>query len=225
MSNRLRTAALTQQGISRGNNEDCVSIRDITSERYAILCLSDGIGGLEDGEAASRIVVETMCKQISSSPMKTLSKRMVRADKTISSRSKRCGSTVSVVAIDKNTLKFDAINIGDSRIYLLRGRSVVMLSKDDKPIHDNGYTQNVLTNAVGMKKHILKHNIISGTLEIGDILLLLSDGAYAKLNDEDFLDLRILHAPENYLVRLAEYAVTRKSQDDISIALCIVCEE
>lgn len=225
MAINLRTAYLSQQGVSRVLNEDCVQIRNVASERYAILCLCDGIGGLDNGEIASQICTNIMSKRILSNPIETLTRRTINANSKLSSRKKRCGSTLSAVVIDKKQCEYYALSIGDSRIYMIRNSIATRLSKDDTIVGLNSSYRGLLTNAVGIKDKMVIHSVISGALENGDSLLLMSDGAYSKLNDNNLHEIFILNKPEEYLIVLAEQAVRRKSQDDISFAICTVSKE
>lgn len=132
---------------------------------------------------------------------------------------------MSAVVIDKHSCKYYALNIGDSRIYMLRNNIVARLTKDDTIFGLNSSFRGLLTNAVGIKDEMVTHDVISGALENGDSLLLMSDGAYSKLDDNNLHETFILNKPEEHLILLAEQAIRRKSQDDISFAICTVSKE
>lgn len=220
MTIQLRTSLFSQQGIARDNNEDCVRVRNMFNERHAILCLCDGIGGLEDGEVASEIVANMITKKIHHRPQETLFKRINAANKKISSRIKRCGCTVSAAFIDKLTHKFIAINIGDSRIYFINNDSMHLISKGDDSLNKYNIQNNILLNAVGIKNTLQSHNFICGELNNKDSLIMLSDGAYSKLNENDIKYFNISKNTEEFTIRLANHAVLRQSTDDISIITC-----
>lgn len=56
----LETLAVTDTGIKRAHNEDCIS----DQPAYGVLVLADGMGGANAGEVASAIAVEAMLEQL-----------------------------------------------------------------------------------------------------------------------------------------------------------------
>jgi len=216
----LKIACLSQQGVSRSINQDNIRIRNIAKERYAVLCLCDGIGGLDDGEVASAIVVEMVAKRILNSPAEKLISRAIRANGVLSKRFKKCGTTLSAVVIDKCSSEYCILNIGDSRVYLLRGGEVVRLTEDDVVRQPYNAERTLLTRAIGVRESLGNLNVRNGTLENGATLFLMSDGAYSKITNNDFQVIDYSKRPEEYIVSLLDQAVLRRSLDDISIVVC-----
>ncbi len=88
------------------------------------------------------------------------------------------------------------VHVGDSRCYLLRGEHFERITRDhtyaQKLIEEGGLTQeqaedsflsNVLTRVIGGDTRILEVDVYKGTLEVGDRLLLATDGLNKHVKD------------------------------------------
>ncbi|HXN70989.1 MAG TPA: Stp1/IreP family PP2C-type Ser/Thr phosphatase [Candidatus Acidoferrales bacterium] len=142
-------------GRSRGNNEDSFAI----AAELNLFVLSDGMGGLAAGEAASRLTVETIvdnCRAAASNPslpligeyLPRLSKPSNRLASAIrkanrevyaaakSNKEKR-GMGATVVAVWIVDPERAAIaHVGDSRVYRLRGGEFVQITDDHSFVGD-----------------------------------------------------------------------------------------
>ena len=90
------------------------------------------------------------------------------------------------------------VHVGDSRCYLLRGDRFERITRDhtyaQKLIEEGGLTQeqaedsflsNVLTRVIGGDTRSLKVDAFRGTLEVGDELLLVTDGLNKHVRDRE----------------------------------------
>ncbi len=88
------------------------------------------------------------------------------------------------------------VHVGDSRCYLLRGDRFERVTRDhtyaQKLIEEGGLTQeqaedsflsNVLTRVIGGDTRVLEVDVYKGTLEVGDRLLLATDGLNKHVKD------------------------------------------
>jgi PPM family protein phosphatase len=141
----LVSAGATDPGKKRANNEDSFLVHDAAG----LYVVADGVGGLEGGEVASRIAVETLASIVppirdakpsegdaltDSGVSAALIQAVDRANRAIRAEQSRrteladMGTTVSAVffAGDRAYL----IHVGDSRVYLLRSNELRQLSAD-----------------------------------------------------------------------------------------------
>lgn len=136
-------AAASHAGMKGKQNEDRFSVthfwvddKQRKPSTLAVLC--DGIGGHRAGEVAAEIGVRTITESVADGdpnhPLETLEEAINRANRAIytASSSDRgrlgMGTTCACAWIISDRLF--TVNLGDSRIYLLRGGHIIQLSTD-----------------------------------------------------------------------------------------------
>ena len=177
---KLVWSTRSECGPNRKKNED--SIYPLTSGNNkppfkAAVC--DGLGGHVSGDIASKIAADTLNEEV-----EDLKKVINQANKQIlqfqddNPESLGMGTTMTVITINENALMKIA-HVGDSRCYVLSDRNLVKVTEDQNV---PGY-QNVLKQALGSNE---KLNIqeIDFQLQIGDVILLCSDGLYNEVGEE-----------------------------------------
>ena len=82
----------------------------------------------------------------------------------------------------------------------------------------DGTPRNIITRAVGATPD-LKLDVISGTLEIGDRLLLCSDGIYGELSTEDISAAISNDSLEHASFRLSECVLTTAARDNLTAVI------
>ncbi|QQO35338.1 serine/threonine-protein phosphatase [Bradyrhizobium diazoefficiens] len=105
--------------------------------------IADGMGGHEDGQIASRIVIETIAESIESvrdeanvtSMIENAHRKLYEAMFSGQGRPGMGSTIVGVVFFDQEALVF---NVGDSRAYELRRGQLLQLSRDDTLGADRG---------------------------------------------------------------------------------------
>ncbi|MGD0402359.1 MAG: Stp1/IreP family PP2C-type Ser/Thr phosphatase [Candidatus Acidiferrales bacterium] len=151
----IEFGALSDVGRARGNNEDSFAI----AAELNLFVLSDGMGGLAAGEAASRLTAETIvnnCRAAASDPSLPLigehlpglskaSNRLASAIRTANrdvyaaaqkdKKKRGMGATVVAVWIVDSQLASVA-HVGDSRIYRLRGDEFKQITEDHSFVAD-----------------------------------------------------------------------------------------
>ena len=109
------------------------------SVEHGVYLLCDGMGGAAAGEVASRLAVEEMIRLLTSRaeamPLAQAAEEAVRAtNEAIFSRSQRNarlrGMGTTLVGLLAEDCRVLAINVGDSRCYRLRNRSLEQLTVD-----------------------------------------------------------------------------------------------
>jgi len=139
----LQVAAITHAGMSGKNNEDRYAVSsfqlskdDARPALFAIV--SDGIGGHRAGEVAAELAVNYITTNVAESnakkPLKILETAIQDASQMISEHSagkddeQGMGATCACVWVIEN--KLYTAYVGDSRIYLIRGRQVQRVTID-----------------------------------------------------------------------------------------------
>ena len=146
MSYVIQAAGMTDIGLVRKNNEDNFGY-DL---RTGIFVVSDGMGGQQAGELASKIAVDTVLGYYSEPPDTTtdgvarfegvsrraadLASAIQLANQAIHDAGAKdinvagMGSTIVAVVVEGS--QFSIANVGDSRIYLIRKSEVAQLTQD-----------------------------------------------------------------------------------------------
>jgi len=217
-SEKLWISSFCQQGVERKNNEDSVFFRDFPHERYAILGVADGMGGLERGEAASALVCEIFNVPLIEHPGSELEERAKKANLLLYSNREKQGTTIAIVVIDKKKYTYSALSVGDSRIYKYSKLALEQLSIDDRlsPL------SSALSRAIGIDQHISNLDIISGKTRKGDSWLLSTDGIHSFVNADDIKEIIQLYKKHSVVVELAKQAIHRGSGDDMTTVFCVI---
>ena len=139
----LGIAAASDPGMKGKNNEDQFAVATFTLNRpdplpviFAIV--ADGIGGHRAGEVASLIAVDMICDAVSASdaslPVPIMEAAIIQASQTIQAQGNNSesqlgmGTTVVCAWVIGDQLY--ATHVGNSRLYLQRGRRMVQLNVD-----------------------------------------------------------------------------------------------
>lgn len=234
---RIDSGGATDVGRVRTNNEDCFRI--VTA--LNLFVLSDGMGGEAHGEIASALAVETVVKHCQdaegnpaarvlgqtqpgwSAKTKRLSTALHLANKNIFKSAEEhpdqhgMGATLTAAWIDGARLSI--AHVGDSRAYLLRGGTLLQLTRDHSLVAEQvrrgmltvaqaeeSDMQSVLLRALGAQAEI-EVDAEEHLLFPRDVLILCSDGLT-----------RMVPEPEIAGVLQAETNPTRAAEELISLA-------
>ena len=213
----LWISSICQQGGARQNIEDCIFIRNYTYEQHAIIGVSDGMGGLEYGEAACAEVCKTFNSPITGDPSQHLLSKLARANEKLFSQKDKQGATLSVIAIDKFNYTYSALSVGDSRIYKYSNLQLSQLSTDDKPLlGQSPMFASALTKAIGIREEIPDLSVITGILANGESILLTTDGIHSSLDDSEIRETIQMFNKAHVVNELARQAILHGSKDDMS---------
>lgn len=139
----LHAAALSHAGMSGKNNEDRSSVASFTLSKddarpSVFAVVADGIGGHRAGEVAAELAVNTISRGVAESnakePVKILETAIHTASQAIFAQSagkadeEGMGATCACAWVIEN--KLYTAYVGDSRIYLLRGKYIQRLTID-----------------------------------------------------------------------------------------------
>lgn len=245
----------TDQGLVRTSNQDAF----LVDNRRRLWAVADGMGGHPGGDVASRIVMDTLADfahTLSRGPtsdtahddeQKTflLTTMAEQAHTTIRAHAERNPSlsgmgTTLVMAhlLPLNPPRLLILNVGDSRAYLIRGKTIIQLTRDhtlvDHLVREGRLSpsqaarhpeRHMLTHAIGLGS-ALNSDVFARDLQHGDLLLLCSDGLTTMLTDEDILQtvLRHPHDPHESAQALIQEALGWGGLDNVTVVACAVKE-
>lgn len=202
----MKFSAYTDIGRKRNSNEDNYLIKE--EEDYVVAAVADGMGGHRAGDVASEIAVEYL-KSYQFNPGNGLEDQLRQAireanDKIIDRGEENreytgMGTTLSAAII--SDLYFYKGHVGDSRIYLYRGKKLRQLSEDHSLVSEliqqgrispeeafNHPQRHILTEALGIESD---PEIDSGRIKLqkGDYLLFCTDGLTDMVRPEDIKEI------------------------------------
>ncbi len=195
---------LTDRGLVREENEDSFAIEERDGDY--LLGVFDGMGGMRKGDVASAIIKEKFLETAEKEKEwneETIKRIIHEANRDIYSYSKERGfegqmGTTAVIGLIKNGEKLYYLNIGDSRLYLLRDGKLKKLTNDHTLVElqrkkgiisekeaKESNLKNVLTKAVGIRREVEPELYKSLELREDDIILLCSDGLYNMVHEKN----------------------------------------
>lgn len=210
----MNLQSISDIGVRRKDNQDNYwgALATVDGSECGIACVCDGMGGLNNGGLASKIVVDAVRDGFKSGvPFKELEGVLQHANSIIYEKSSygetgKMGTTCTIVeAIDG---RYRLLHIGDSRCYRLSKRGGFdVLTVDHSALRmydlspEKDYNmwkkyKNSLTRCIGVKPRI-KVDYREGSYNKGDKFLVCSDGMWhlfekACFHLEDLNDLRLL---------------------------------
>lgn len=228
----LSWAAVTDTGRRREINQDAV----LTA--YPLFVVADGMGGHLGGEIASSSTVDRLRGVVDAGRVtaKSIEKGLVRAVKDIASHPETTddgtGTTLTGVFLDDSDdqPQWVTLNIGDSRVYLLRDGTLVQITTDHSVVQElvaagrlspeeaeNHPYGNVITRAVGPSEGA-RPDYVRLDIVNGDRFVICSDGLTKELTDygiQHFLD---EHAdPADAVKAMLDAALENGGRDNITI--------
>lgn len=228
----LSWAALTDTGRRREVNQDAMFAS------YPLFVVADGMGGHVGGEIASASTIERLRAVADSGHVstKTIEKALARAVKDIASHPEATddgtGTTVTGVFLDTtgDAPHWVTLNIGDSRVYLVRDGAIVQITTDHSVVQElvaagrlspeeaeNHPYGNVITRAVGPSEGVTPDYVRLDVIE-GDRFVICSDGLTKELTDygiRHFLDEN--SDPADAAAAMLEAALENGGRDNITV--------
>lgn len=229
MSVILRTAAVSDRGRVRENNEDAVHAGP------RLIAVADGVGGGPSGEIASEIVIRTLAEMDTDPPPQSLAEAVaaanqrlreaIQADPTLEGM----GTTLTAMLAHGDTLEL--AHIGDSRAYLWRDGKLTQLSRDDTFVQglvDQGLIssaearfhpqRSVVTQA--MHGAVIDPSYTSVTPRPGDKFLLCSDGLSDYVDVEAIAEtLASIEDLEECARALVDLALAADAPDNVTVVV------
>lgn len=182
-------------------------------ERGAVLLVADGMGGRAGGARASLLAVQAVGRVMADgsgggdSGPEAFVERMLEALATANREIietaehdlslRGMGTTATLAGVHDGRVYLG--QVGDSRAYLVRGKDVIRLTRDQSLVQDmidsgmldegDAHTmrRNVILQALGAATN-LDPAVTYHELRQGDVLLLCSDGLFGVVRDEEILE-------------------------------------
>ena len=191
-------ADITSPGIKE-SNDDCVGCQIpphyLLAQKGAVFVIADGVSTAEAGREASHICVHELIREYYLTPVSWTVEQSARAVLQIINRQlylrngrfvdERRGfvTTLSLLIIHGNQAHI--FNIGDSRIYRIRGSEVEQLTEDHSGEHENG--DRYLTRAMGIET-VLRVDYFNLEVDSADAFLLTTDGFHDYIRLQEYLN-------------------------------------
>jgi serine/threonine protein phosphatase PrpC len=243
----IELANLSDVGRAREVNEDYFGyVEPDDDEAFAqkgrLVIIADGMGGYEGGQLASRLAVETIRDTYMAAPPADpaatllesfhIAHRKIRQFASEHAEVEQMGTTCTAAVLIGSQLYF--VNIGDSRLYLLRGTELRQLTQDDSYVNrmiregmlsreeaEHHPNRNVLTAALGSKTEEADPKASQAPEELtpGDTLLLCTDGLHGLVSDEEMLSLVNGRSPSEACQELVALANAHGGPDNITVQI------
>jgi serine/threonine protein phosphatase PrpC len=237
---------ITDRGRVRDNNEDAFLVKEASAHGQILACVIDGVGGYEGGEVAAAIAKESIETRLSNSQtdipaalteaIYLANQQILEQKQTVQGKEKMaCVLTLALADISKNTFYY--AHVGDTRLYLLRGQSLVKVTRDHSFVgflEDSSRItemdamrhpkRNEVNKALGFDATIGKQPdyVETGNSPFlpGDLLLLCSDGLTDMVGAKEITEILTSKAGiAEKGQRLIDAANTAGGKDNITVVL------
>ncbi len=244
----LDTAALSDIGLRRGNNQDALAVVLAGSEerfeqRGHLFMVADGMGAHAAGELASKLATDsvplTYFKRVEDAPAHALLAAVQGANAQIHNRGmasddfRGMGTTVSVlVLLPEGAL---VAHVGDSRVYRLRGQRLEQLTFDHSLVwelraaghvsteeYPDYIPKNIITRSLGPNAEVQVDLEGPYPLQPGDTFLLCSDGLSGQVEDNEISQILQALGAQEAARALVDLANLRGGPDNITVVVARV---
>ncbi len=177
------------------------------AQRGRLFVVADGMGGHAAGEVASQLAVETLAQAYyggdatPASPAMRLEQAIQAANRRVyeqaATQDAQAGMGTTVVAAVVHDGWLTIANVGDSRAYRVRSGQAEQITRDHSWVAEqvtagalsreeakNHIYKNVVTRCLGHRPTV-QIDLFEQALEVGDIVLLCSDGLSNQVSDTE----------------------------------------
>jgi protein phosphatase len=240
---RLVIGAATDPGPVRDQNEDAVAFETVTDTAAGdllLLAVADGMGGYQRGEVASEMAIAAFRERFESADTQDIVLMLKQAFRQANERIYANGSAsgehnmmgTTLVAGIVRDMDIAIGNVGDSRAYLVRAKSLTQVTNDHSLVAEQvamgvmtqaeareSQHKNIVTRALGHRQRV-EVDVFEITLLPEDRLLFSTDGLHDYLEDNEIVDILLTMPPENAAREMVDRALRAGSTDNVS-ALCV----
>ncbi len=239
-------SVMSDVGCVRTLNEDSARLIESGGDAHNrgwLAIVADGMGGHSAGEVASQLAVETISREFSwnsENPTETLVAAVQKANSKIFETANETddlsgmGTTcTAVVLVDWH---IHLAHVGDSRLYLVRADKIYCLTEDDSSVMEmvrrgvitreearNHGDRNVILRALGTRPELAPSSWeYPLPLEVGDILILSSDGLHDLVDDDEIKRIVRAEGHRDACSHLVDLARLRGGPDNITVVVLAV---
>ena len=239
---KVKCHQLSSIGTVRDHNEDFIAFWEpedfyVRQNVGSIAILADGVGGVGNGEVASRLAAETALAFFQEAKPESGAPDVIRriydeASAKIFQAAQQKGpmATTLITSVFRHD-RLTMAHVGDSRGYLIRAGKIKRLTTDHSYtslqvklgllLERNAMAsphRSTLTRSIGSDP-ICHYDITSEALEKNDIILQCSDGLYGYVLDDEILDIVVKFHPGEACKRLIGLAEKRQVSDNVSVQI------
>jgi protein phosphatase len=233
----LELAAVSHAGTVRAENEDCCAAV-LDDGGIAVVVVADGVSSYPSGDTASRTAIETLLRALREQPktvaaVKRLHRAVQRANIAVYDLSvvvpELAGMATTLTALMVDGARAVAMHVGDCRLYRIRQREIVQLTKDHtvfaerarlglaRNAREDDPNRHTLTRSLG-RELIAAVDQLTMRVEQDDTLLLCSDGLYNVIDDPTLANICGDLPPSEACRCLIEEALQRGADDNVTAA-------
>ena len=245
----LRGIGATHTGLVRAGNEDAFLV-EAAGEDLLLAVVADGLGGHQAGEVASRYAVEEFRRMVSTGEFGPAEADQSRRGPLLRAAAfaahdviagdgarnrERFGMATTLTAVLAGSLSGTLIQVGDSRCYRWRDRTLEPLSTDQTVARElldageidlAGYAKhpdrNRLSQCLGFEAWDMPLKPVLAEFDFlpGDRLLLCSDGLTDMVDDRGIAAILGADGPlEDVVAALQQAALAAGGHDNVTIVL------
>ncbi|MDP1592095.1 MAG: Stp1/IreP family PP2C-type Ser/Thr phosphatase, partial [Prosthecobacter sp.] len=225
----------TDIGRCREENQDSYGV--IENARCRVFMVADGMGGVKGGKLASSVAVDVITTALSGNDVSDAAIRaaIMAANTEVFEKGREdhaltgMGTTITGVAF--TGLRMYLFNIGDSRVYRVRGERISQLSEDHtlvKELVDNGTitpgqahnhpVSHMLTRSLGPTPDVqIDCGICDDGPAAGDMYLMCSDGLYNLVSEREILEILVRNDLQSAVNACIALANQRGGTDNITV--------
>lgn len=243
---RVDVVSRTEKGPVRELNEDAL----LVAPELALFGVADGMGGLDGGEVASRMALDSTRETFTAkdahkvldayvaSPQlenrRGVLALMRRACETahaalLAEQDRRGPDTSMGTTLDLCLLVRDRAffaHVGDGRAFLSRPSATILLTQDHVRHADAAYASRgpkPLQSAIGVRAP-LSVDTFFVELHKGDRIVLATDGAYTAVSDEASMTKLCQKPPDAFVKELCDLAIEKGGRDNASVVVVRIGE-
>ena len=257
MTTRIKFAARSDVGHVRKNNEDNLLCNGLIMNEHdrekpflingmceapCIFAVFDGMGGEDCGELASLTAAESLCEhaeRINHGTFEDVNHFADDANEKLLAlmRAQNIHTGTTLALISSGTKSFTVYNLGDSRVYVLKGDTVIKVTDDHTVTAEkvraglitpkqalNDRYRNVLTRCLGMNDLFSVSPDLCGVFSFSECrrALICSDGLTDMLTHKEIaLIMKRDESVSEIVNALVDLALNKGGHDNVT---CIVIE-
>lgn len=237
----MRTAARTDVGLVRSNNQDSYTVGELCGTAgFAVVC--DGMGGAAEGALASRSAVKAIREKLCSGFSESMSDIAVKSllisafenankyiyDLSGTEEEYEGMGTTAVAAVIYGGYAYIA-HVGDSRAYMISDGEITQLTRDhsviQKMIEDGEITpqeakehpsRHIITRALGVDSEV-RVDFCQEPFDEDSLLILCTDGLTNSVKEDEIFNLSTSVRFCDVAEKLVDYANKTDGADNVTV--------